>query len=479
MQTLTRRTKWFNALTILSAWALLFGSSILGRIVFDGKNFDLKFALELMATGVLQLTVLVVMYVSIYRCRRQIVSSPKKCATMYAILTLGALFDVFSVEISVYAMPVTFVALLCGIFFDERVSFECNVFLTAVVLISAVIPDFADGMAIELLDVRFYTTILAGFVAGSLITLLVGRDTRRINFILLGILFNLVAAWIVVLFGAVDSDLLLADPEELYYLPSMIFLPVVLGLLLQPVLEHIFNVTSNFRLVELTDPRHPLMRQLQREAPGTYNHCLTVANLVETCAAAIGENVYMARAAAYYHDIGKLKNPSMFAENQTGEHSIHDELTPEASTDIIRKHALNGEQMCREWHIPAEIAQIALEHHGTTVIAYFYNKAKEMTDGRDVDIKDFSYPGPIPSTRIAGLVMICDACEAAVRANNTRRAEEVDKLVDGIINARLRTGQFDNCPLTMRDLNVVRFTIVNAICGLYHERIQYPKAEEN
>jgi len=472
MQKITKKSAWLNVLSITAAWIVIMAVFIVNTLFVRkiAPSSELLWVVFCMAVHVLLL--LVVMFLFVMRFRHHIAASPKSIATLYALFTISYVVCLFVNDLSSFAMPITLAAMLVCVFFDSRVGFCVNVFSAVTLLSSELALNFSTKSEPS---VVYVSVILTGLIVGTLITLFMGRDTKRISFVMCGIGLNFLGAALVVLYGLIRRDAVFTDPIELTYLSSYILLPVFLSMMLQPIMERILNVTSNFRFVELADPKHPLLMRLAQEAPGTYNHSLTVANLVETCANAIGENVYLARCAAYYHDIGKLSHPRLFAENQSDGANPHDELTPEASTDIIRKHTINGERLCREYHIPEPVTKIAREHHGTTVIYYFYDKAKKMTDGREVDVRDYSYPGPVPSTKIAALVMICDSCEAAVRAMGKPEAKKVDDLVAKIIRQRMDAGQFDDCPITMQDLRVVRETIVNSICGLYHERIKYPE----
>ncbi len=212
---------------------------------------------------------------------------------------------------------------------------------------------------------------------------------------------------------------------------------------------------------------------MKEKAPGTYSHSVVVSQLVEACAKAIGEDSELARAAAYYHDVGKLKGPEMFAENQT-DYNFHDDITPELSVDIIRSHARNGAQLIRKSRLPEFFADVAVQHHGTMPIKYFYYKALKMSDG-ELNIDNYSYTGPTPSSKIAAIIMIADASEAATRTLPERTPEKVEEFVRMLIEERLDMGQFDNCNITMRELTVIRGTIVNQLSGVYHSRVVYPK----
>ena len=246
----------------------------------------------------------------------------------------------------------------------------------------------------------------------------------------------------------------------------------VFFLVLLPIFESIFNCLTVFRLRELTSSDAKILKKLKEEAPGTYNHSVMVAQLAEASAAAIGENVDYARAAALYHDVGKLHCPEHFTENQSS-YNLHDELAPELSADIIRSHAKDGYTLIRTNHLPEFLADVAVQHHGTLPIRYFYAKALKMTDA-ELNIDDFSYLGPKPQTKIAAIIMIADASEAAVRATNSRKPEEADKAISGVIEERMNLEQFSECDITMSDLTKIRQALVNTLTGVYHHRIKYP-----
>lgn len=250
-------------------------------------------------------------------------------------------------------------------------------------------------------------------------------------------------------------------------------LSVLLFLLFLPLFEALFSELTPYRLRELTSDSSKLIKSLKTNAPGTYNHSIVVAQLAEACASAIGEDAELARAAAYYHDVGKLKNPEMFAENQN-EYDLHKELTPELSVDIIRSHARDGAKLIKKHHLPEFFADIAVQHHGTLPIKYFYAKALKMSDG-ELNAGSYSYSGPTPTTKIAAIIMIADASEAATRSLSDRSPEKVEALVSSIVEERMNLDQFVDCDITMRELTVITRTVVNELTGVYHSRVAYPK----
>jgi putative nucleotidyltransferase with HDIG domain len=251
-------------------------------------------------------------------------------------------------------------------------------------------------------------------------------------------------------------------------------LSVVLFIVILPLFENLFKKLTSFKLAELTDHKAGLIKKMIREAPGTFNHAIVVSNIAEACATAIDEDALLARTCAYYHDIGKLRRPEFFGENQPDGVNPHDDLTPELSTNIIKSHAQDGYNLLLKHHLPEEIADVCLEHHGTMPILYFYDKARKFTDG-DVDIKPYLYMGPKPKTKISAIIMIADGCEAATRTLKDRSRDNVKKVVRKIVNDRMELGQFDECEITIKELNIIIHTVVNNLTGIYHSRVEYPK----
>lgn len=441
-------------------------------------NIDLPSAVNPIAVFcglfIIFLFLLAVFYAYIYNYYRTMFKNLKQLAAVSFIIFISIYASILGTAFHLYAIPVTLAALLIPIFFDSKLAFVTNIFCIAFVVTTVVAQSIFFSVPI---NVTILPMFIVPLICGTLLSFVVPRSYSRIYFIGTSIFINSLSVVVLLAFELFDVSSLNTFISGAAFLPIPLVGTTLLALFFQPVIELLFNVVSNFKLVELTNHNHPLLARLAKEAPGTFNHSLTVASLTETCAHAIGENVFMARACGYYHDIGKLKNPLYFKENQAREENLHDELTPEASTDIIRKHVSNAAPICKEYRIPSEIAEVAKEHHGTTSLAYFYYKAKELTDGRELNIKNYCYPGPTPSTKIAALVMICDTSEAAIRSMEKPSTQEVDKTVGSLIKQRLESGQFDNCPITMQDLAVIRQTIVNAICGLYHQRIKYPGQE--
>jgi putative nucleotidyltransferase with HDIG domain len=238
------------------------------------------------------------------------------------------------------------------------------------------------------------------------------------------------------------------------------------------IFGHLFRITTVFELRELADPNHPLLRQLLLRTPGTYHHSLLVANLAERAAEVIGADPLVARVGAYYHDIGKMRNPTGFIENQTGTNP-HDELDPIVSAGIVAAHVRDGLSLAERYHLPPMIREMIPAHHGTSVVKYFYQLAQQR--GQNPDESAFHYPGPRPRTKEAGIVMLADGTEASVRSLAEKKPETIRAMVERIVDDRLAEGQLDECDLTLRDITRIKDAFCELLLGVYHERIPYPE----
>ncbi|MEH6904327.1 MULTISPECIES: HD family phosphohydrolase [Neobacillus] len=247
----------------------------------------------------------------------------------------------------------------------------------------------------------------------------------------------------------------------------------VLTIGLLPFLEASFGILSTMRLIELSNPNHPLLRKILMEAPGTYHHSVMVANLAESACEAIGANGLLARVGSYYHDIGKTRRPNFYIENQMHLENPHDRLPPEKSASIIIAHVTDGSNILKKYHMPKEIIEIAEQHHGTTLLKFFYHKAIQG----DTEIKeaDYRYPGPKAKTKESAVVGIADSVEAAVRSLSQPTPEIIESLVKKIVADRLQDGQLNDCDITMREIETVSEALCETLTGIFHSRIEYPE----
>ena len=254
------------------------------------------------------------------------------------------------------------------------------------------------------------------------------------------------------------------------------FLSVILAVGSFAILGNVFGIMTVFQLLELANPSNRLLRRLLLETPGTYHHSVMVGNLAERAAETIGADPLLARVAAYYHDIGKMKNPLAFIENQAGAHNIHDDLNAETSARIIGGHIRDGIDLAYEHGLPVQVIGYIPQHHGTSVMTYFHQKALREVGGREnlVDERTYRYPGPKPQTREAAIIMLADGVEASVRSLDEKDEESIRAMVDRIVDARVEDGQLDDAELTLKNISQIKDAFVGQLLGMYHSRIKYP-----
>ena len=260
---------------------------------------------------------------------------------------------------------------------------------------------------------------------------------------------------------------------------SFLFATAVLVVGLLPILESLFGVLTDMTLMEYMDPSSELLSRFAMEVPGTYQHSLVLGNLAETCASAIGANGLFCRAATLYHDIGKMNNPQFYTENQQGPVNIHQLLTPLESAQVIICHVADGVAIARKYHVPEPFIDIIREHHGTTLVYYFYHKQLELKGGKkeEVDESLFRYPGPKPRTKESAIIMICDSIEAASRSMEEFSEKTVTEAIDRLIEEKAEDGQFDECQLTFEEFSRVKKVLIKTILITHHVRVKYPKKD--
>ncbi|MDU1005245.1 MAG: HDIG domain-containing protein [Clostridium butyricum] len=247
-----------------------------------------------------------------------------------------------------------------------------------------------------------------------------------------------------------------------------------LGIL--PFLEGTFNEVTTLKLLELSNPNHPLLKKLLMEAPGTYHHSMLVANLAEMASEEVGANSVIVRIGSYYHDVGKTERPYFFGENQMGGENPHNHMTPNLSAKIIISHVKDGIELARKYNLPKVIQDIIGEHHGTTLVKYFYYTMKNNSENpEEVKEENYRYPGPIPNSKEAGIIMLADSVEAAVRSIKEPSEDKIKEMINNIISDKLSCGQLNDCNLTIKDIEKIKKCFLTALNGIYHHRIEYPK----
>lgn len=253
------------------------------------------------------------------------------------------------------------------------------------------------------------------------------------------------------------------------------FVGILLAYPLIYIFEKLFGFVSDVTLIELSNSNQPLLRKLQEEAPGTFQHSLQIANLAEAIIHKIGGNPFLAYAGAMYHDIGKTNQPVYFIENQSEGMSPHNSMDYKDSAKVIIDHVTYGVKLARKHKLPESLIDFITSHHGTMQAKYFYTMYKNENPGGEVDIKDFTYPGPKPKNKETSVVMIIDGIEAATRALKEKTPEKMKEVIDRMVQQKLDDGQLDNADLTLHDLTVIKGTLLEKLMNIYHVRIEYPK----
>lgn len=437
------------------------------------EGTDLKPALGLL------LFVLIAMGLLLIITRRSQETEQKKTTALLVLaavitisLTFMKLLDAvsgnFDVEIA-FLFPTALAGMIVRMLINERTA----IFVTILTAASAGIMLQTGYSPILQMETVLY--ILFGGLAG---VYLIERDDRRAR-LLQTSLFVAIANSLFIGFYLLISQSQYDMAEVGYYFAAAVISGLLSGALtigLLPFFEWAFGLISPMRLIELANPNHPLLKKILTETPGTYHHSVMVANLADASCEAIGANGLLARVGCYYHDIGKTKRPQYFIENQVNIANPHDSLPPQKSRDIILAHGAQGAEMLRKHKMPKEIVDIADQHHGTSLLKYFYFKEKE--NNPDVREEDYRYAGPKPQTRENAIIMAADSIEAAVRSMKEPTSEKIKKLVNLIIEDKLKDGQFDECDLTMKELKTIKNVMCETLNGIFHTRIEYPKDEE-
>ncbi|HEY65895.1 MAG TPA: HDIG domain-containing protein [Caldilineae bacterium] len=361
-----------------------------------------------------------------------------------------------------FIFPMAAMAMLLAALLDLRVA------ILATIGLALIVNYLADGSA------ALITYLLTGSLIG-MFTL--GRGERLSAFVWAGASVAAANLAVLLTFKGINS------PIDTAILTPIVAVAIVNGglsasltLISLYLLGSLFGIVTSLQLMELSRPTHPLLRQLLLKAPGTYHHTILVSNLGERAAEAVGADPLLTRVGAYYHDIGKTLRPYFFVENLAEGTNPHDRLDPYTSAKVIISHVKDGLDMARKHRLPSRVRAFIPEHHGTTLVTYFYRKAQEQAgEGEEIDKEAFRYPGPRPQSKETAIIMLADACESAVRAERPASREEIDQIVARIIHNRLMEGQLDESDLTLKDLHLIRQTFVRILQGIHHPRIQYPE----
>ena len=388
---------------------------------------------------------------------------------MYGIILFA--WIVQSYQLPVYIIPIAMVSMLLTVLLDASVAIMISTI--TILLISLLI-----GNDLDFAIIQFFISFMSIFSVRRL------RKRRQIIITMLLLVFCSVFVFFsVMLFKGIDF--LDYNYSTVGYLALASFLCPILSFGLVPLFEPTFGITTDLSLIELLDYDQPLLKKLMEDAPGTHTHSVKVGTLAESCANAVGARALLCRVGAYYHDIGKVKNPEYYAENQMGVNK-HDSISPHMSAKILKQHVTDGLDLADEYGIPSIVKDFIATHHATNRMEYFYQKALSQSDDSDtVDEKEFRYPGPKPTTKETAIVMIAEAIEAQANSIKNPTFEKFEAMIDEAIKGRLQDGQLDECPLTMSDLQKIKGRrdgkegLLPVLSGLYHSRPEYPSKEDD
>ena len=365
---------------------------------------------------------------------------------------------------------------ICCKYVETEIVFPLSSFTVLIALLVSVRVSLLYSLFMTILFIFLDNFVIVNsmiLLAGSLVSVInISAIRSRAQFI--GVGTNIFFAMMVPLitFSLFDLIHLKEAEENVAYLAINASFSVIIILALLPIFETLFSRTTNIKLIELSDFNNPLLKKLSLEAPGTYNHSLQTAIISEQAAQAIGENGLLARVCAYYHDIGKLKNPQYFIENQLEVGNPHDIISPSMSTLILTAHVKDGVALAKQYKLDKVIIDAINQHHGTSLIQYFYNKALEKDSS--VNEQDYTYKdGQKPTTKIAAILMIADSVEAISRTLKETTPGKLKETVEKVINNKFTDGQFSDCPITLKDLVEVSESMTNSLCSIYHARIEY------
>jgi len=385
----------------------------------------------------------------------------------------------------------TIVTIILGLFVTRLFSGEGLQYLLLVALLTnAWIVTYFISVETSLLSTLFQgaflalafnldrTFLLSGMITGAVASFLIKRDCRHIDILRGTILIILIGSITILAVNLLMDESLKLIPSFLLYNLVACVVALVLMLGLTMIYVPMFNVITRYHLIDLSDINNPLIRQLRRNAPGSYHHSLIVGDLAEIAAESIGVNGLLARVATLYHDIGKAKMPHFFIENQAGKENPHDRYPPSLSRLVMLSHVKDGVHIAKKARLPKEIIDAIQQHHGTTLMSYFFNKALAQSDGNPIDEFDYRYEGPKPQYPEMVIIALADSAESAVRSLDEPTPHRIESTINSIFHQRLLDGQYDECGLSISELEKIKETIIETLSGIYHSRIDYPDVQE-
>lgn len=393
----------------------------------------------------------------------------KECLLHFILFTIVYFATAFGGKLSIFSSPYS----VCII-----IPTSISIMLVTVLYgnLSAVLLSFIISLGVLNASGWQIPTFLFTLATSLCSTVIVRKIERRIDLVVAGILLALYDVVFILIMQVIFNESISAIAPLLFGIAINGFISGILALGLLTPLETILNTASVFRLMDLSDNNTPIFKQMQILANGTYNHSMMVAQLAESACRKIKANPILARVGGYYHDIGKIEQSEYFVENQLNMQNKHNDINPTLSASVIKSHVRKGIEKARQLHLPQAVIDIIAEHHGNSIITYFYNEATKKDS--TLSPEDFAYPGNPPSSKESAVVMLADTVEAACHTLDNPTSSRLEKFISGLISQKIEHGQLDNCDLTFSDISKIKNSFANLLTGYYHNRIKYQNQQD-
>ncbi len=399
--------------------------------------------------------------------------SLKKLTLVFLIITILNVFALFILKF-------LFTPKLGQLFFLIPIPLAAMLLTTLISTNIALLTGTLISAMIALMSHMHFETFIFLFISNCISAYFIRNTSKRSDLIIAGYKIGITNILIILSLGLIAQQ-----TNYLWYGINILFglgngiASAMISLAILPYLEHLFKITTNQTLLELSNLNHPILKRLMMDAPGTYQHSLMVANFSEAAAEAIGANAILCRVGGYFHDIGKLKRPIFFYENQFSENNPHDTIAPRISKLIITSHVKEGVELAKKHKLPDSIQDIIEQHHGTSLLSVFYSHAIAKEGNNSSADEEFRYPGPKPQTKETGIIMLADAVEAATRALKKPTPQKIESTINKIIKAKLDDKQLSECPLSFNEIFIIQSTFSYLLIGMKHNRLDYDKEIEN
>ena len=435
--------------------------------LLDDDSFDF---VTYLGGGFIVLLAMSVLAIILWLFGKEYFVNPIKLTILLIILVISFAACIGGKLINISAPPILLGALAVTSLLGMAYGFAANISL--VILVSSLILGGDSTFGTEMVNL-----ILPALISGFIVIIMIKRRPNRQQILIAGFAAALINMLIILSVGFMTNTSIADGITNALWSAASAVVASLLCVGLDLVFETSFRLATPGKLLELSNPNHPLLRRLLLEAPGTYHHSIIVANLAESAAEAIGANPLLARVGAYFHDIGKMKRPIYFKENQFGE-DPHQMTNPFVSAAILIAHTTDGLALAQNYRLPLEIQDIIIEHHGDTAVVYFYQKAMEESDDQLVDIDDFRYDGRRPHTKESAIIMLADTVEAAVRSMPDPTPKTIHAFIEKLVSNKIQDGQLSQAPITLSDIDKISDAFATVLNGVFHERIEYPEPQK-